>query len=649
MASTRASSSESDRAQISRVPYLPGLDGMRALAVIAVMVFHANHDWLPAGFLGVEVFFVISGYLITLLLIAEHERSGAVSLRAFWGRRFRRLLPALYLTLVAVTAYCALFLRDPLGKLRGDVVAALFYVSNWYQIWTGQGYSALSDFVPLRHLWSLAVEEQFYLIWPIVMIALLRAGHRRLPQIGLWLIGISVAITIATALLFHGDFYTSGASDFPDAFVEIFGRNIDTNNFLYLGTISRSSGILLGAGFAMLWRPLAVRRGTARDVGRTLDLFAVVGLVGLAALMLVYELTGATSGKYYAPLFRGGFFLTGVFTLFLIAAVTHGGSAIGKLLGWKVLNYVGTRSYGLYLFHWPIYQIIRKQAGLALTVPKFVLAIACTLVVTEASYRFLEMPVRRRELFGRLRNAQPRLLVGLAVVGALTGYAAVQLAAADVTCSNKIECASQEAEQGNTLPTVTVAPIDPTVSAVPQPTAVPGESTTIPTTTQPVKQAFPVIALGESVMAGALGVMSDNGIQVDAAENRQGNAALAELQQTLQTYDVTEALVIQIGTNGPVSSEVYDQMMTAAAGVPRVVVMTVKAPLDWIAGNNALIRALPTKFPNVVLADWEQTAATIPDELSKADGGIHLNSGTALRVYTNLILGALGKPLIPDP
>ena len=129
---------------------------MRALAVMAVMVFHASHDWLSGGFLGVEVFFVISGYLITLLLIGEHERTGFISLRAFWGRRFRRLLPALYLTLVLVVAYCALFLRDPLGKVRGDVVGAVFYVSNWYQIWTGQGYAALADFVPLRHLWSLA-------------------------------------------------------------------------------------------------------------------------------------------------------------------------------------------------------------------------------------------------------------------------------------------------------------------------------------------------------------------------------------------------------------------------------------------------------------------------------------------------------------
>src|SRR3954447_20444420 len=188
---------------VSAVPYLPGLDGMRALAVIAVMVYHANPSWLPGGFLGVEVFFVISGYLITLLLIGEHERSGTVSLRGFYTRRARRLLPALFTLLVAITIYTALFNRDALGQPRGDVLAALAYVSNWYQIWVGQGYTAAGDFSPLRHLWSLAVEEQFYLVWPLVMIGLIRLGRHRLPQLAGLLVLAALAITAVTAMLYH--------------------------------------------------------------------------------------------------------------------------------------------------------------------------------------------------------------------------------------------------------------------------------------------------------------------------------------------------------------------------------------------------------------------------------------------------------------
>ena len=184
------------RTAISRLPYLPGLDGMRALAVAAVMVYHANNSWLPGGFLGVEVFFVISGYLITLLLIGEHERTGRINLRQFWYRRARRLLPALFLLLIGVTIYTALFRRDALGQLRGDVLAALTYTSNWYQIWVGQGYTSSGDFAPLRHLWSLAVEEQFYLVWPLVMVGLIRLGRRRLPAMSRWLFLAAVVVTV---------------------------------------------------------------------------------------------------------------------------------------------------------------------------------------------------------------------------------------------------------------------------------------------------------------------------------------------------------------------------------------------------------------------------------------------------------------------
>ena len=627
---------------------------MRALAVIAVMVFHANHAWLPAGFLGVDVFFVISGYLITLLLIAEHERTGFISLGAFWARRFRRLLPALFVMLLLVMAYCAVFLRDPLGKLRGDVLGAVFYVSNWYQVWSGQGYAALSDFVPLRHLWSLAVEEQFYLFWPLVMIVILRRGRDRLPQIGLWLMGLAVLITIAVAVVFHGDFYNTNVTDYPDAYFQLFGRSIDKNNFLYLATFTRATGILMGAGFAMLWRPLAVNRGPAARKGRTLDVLAIGALVGLGAMMATYELSNAFTGRYYAPLFRGGFLLTAVLTLVLIAAVTHRRSLVGKFLGNRLLHWIGTRSYGLYLFHWPIYQIIRKQAGLPLTIPQFVVAILVTLLITELSYRYVEMPVRRREFLANIRRARPQLLIGFAVAGALTGYASVSLATADVKCTSKIECDNEGATPTLAVPgTGSTDPADTSasVTTVPgeSPTSAGGETTTTlaATTTTVARQVIPVLALGESVMKGAEDTMFDNGIAVNAEESRGPDKTLELLRQYREGADITEAVVIQVGTNGPVTQEKYDAIMAEVADEPLVLVLTVKAPKDYIPGNNAIIRALPLTHPNVRVIDWEQRAAEVAGDLSQADGGVHLNSANAVKFYTNLILAELGKPLIP--
>ena len=632
---------------------------MRALAVIAVMIFHANHDWLSAGFLGVEVFFVISGYLITLLLIGEHERTGFISLRAFWGRRLRRLLPALYVTLVLVMGYCALFLKDPLGKLRGDVIGAVFYVSNWYQIWSGQGYAALADFVPLRHLWSLAVEEQFYLVWPLVMVLILRGGHARLPKVGLWLIGISITITIATAVLFHNGFYDSNPASFPSAYFEVFGRAVEKNNLLYLGTISRSSGILLGAGFAMLWRPLAVMRGPLREKGRVLDVWALVGLAGLGALMVNYELFDSFTRTYFSLLFRGGFLLTGLCTLAVIAAVTHSGSYIGRFLGNPVLNWVGTRSYGLYLYHWPIYQMIRKQAGVALTVPKFVMALVVTVVIAEASYRFVEMPIRRREFLERFRGGGPRVMVALGVVGLLVGYSGVSLATANVRCTNKIECDAEAARQVQqqtatsiATPTTVFDATSTSAAAIATTVTNPGEVTTTvaATTTVPVKPVLPVLAIGESVMQAVQSTLPQYGVNVDAQESIQGTGIIELIEQVRQTYDITEAIVIQSGTNGKVTQAEYDEMASLVADLPHVYFLTIKAPLEWVPGNNAIIRALPVNHPNVTVIDWETLAQQLgPDDLSKSDGGVHLNSGTAVRFYANMILGALGKPLIPEP
>ena len=218
---------------------------MRALAVIAVMVYHANSSWLPGGFIGVEVFFVISGYLITLLLIGEHERSGRIHLGQFYLRRARRLLPALFMMLALVVVYTALFKRDELGRLRGDVLAALGYVSNWFQIWVGQGYTADGQFAPLRHLWSLAVEEQFYLVWPVVMIALIRVGKGRLPSYSRWLLLAAVAISVAVGLLFDPSRAVDPTTT-PDAYWEVGGHAVAKTETLYLSTVTRATGLLVG-------------------------------------------------------------------------------------------------------------------------------------------------------------------------------------------------------------------------------------------------------------------------------------------------------------------------------------------------------------------------------------------------------------------
>lgn len=679
----------SRRAQVSQIPYLPGLDGLRALAVIAVMVYHADHRWMPGGYLGVEVFFVISGYLITLLLIGEQERSGRVALANFWRRRFRRLLPALFGMLILLAIYVAFFYRNAQWQVRGDFAGGVLYGSNWYQLWVGQGYAAGEAFAPLRHLWSLGVEEQFYLIWPLVMVLLLRKGHRRMAEKGPWFLAIAGFIALATGLLFrNGDVAASCSAETMNGYVTVFGRCLNINEGLYLSTFSRAGGLMLGAGMAMLWRPQAIMRGKLRGRRGRLDLIGLVGVAGLAAVCWSIPLTtsGHQFGIRYNPwLFRGGLFVTGLATLGVIAAVTHQRSILGRVLGWAPIRWVGTRSYGLYLYHWPIYQVVRKQAAIGLSPATFVLCLAVTAALTELSYQYIEMPIRR----GRLRewakgDPRPKNRVVrrrrqlVAAAGAATlmsvSFATVSMGLADQECVTRQECDNQAAaealaKQPNSVltlppapsaatttttidpqPTSTDAPgvADPTASS-PAPTtastAVPA-SQPIPATTAAAPTGVPVFAIGESVMLGALPQLQAGGITVDAQVSRQG-IGTAELLEALAPQGVIPPIVvIQTGTNGSVSSNTLGRIMAQLPPerTPLVVFLTVKAPKGWIEPNNAKIRDLPSHYPNVRVVDWQAAASAIEGELSASDGGVHLSTAHAKQFYANLVFDAIGRP-----
>ena len=651
---------------ISRVPYLPGLDGMRALAVVAVMVYHANPDWLPGGFLGVEVFFVISGYLITLLLISEKERTSTVDMKQFWIRRARRLLPALFTMMIALTIWTALFERDALGKLRGDVFSAVLYVANWYQIWTGAGYTASNDFAPLRHLWSLAVEEQFYVIWPLVMFALLRGGSRKIADISRYLVLTAIAITVLVTVLHHsGPVGTPEVT--PDAYWSIFGRDISKLDALYLSTITRSSGLLLGAAFAMIWRPVAVMRGPLRTKGRMLDGVALVGFLALAAMCWWMYLLGPDGAN--AWLFRGGFFLCGVATLMMVAAVTHERAVTSRVLSIPVLLWIGTRSYGLYLYHWPIYQLIRNIAGNHLKLHEFVFAMVATGIITEASYRFIETPIRKGTFgpsLARIRRsptAGPRsaLLAVGALLASFTLFAGVSLATAPVvenevrelldataeaTCDVVNDPTCSGAGTADPIADPAVAPIetaplgdttDPSGSIAPPPSAV-VETTTTTAPPAPIAK----LALGDSVMQGAAPSLVEQGFVVDAVESRQfanGADAIATLNDQGRLGDV---VVIQLGTNGTIDETDMTRMMEALAGVPQVLLLTIDVDREWTAGNNALIYDAVNTYPNVSLLDWAGNASACPGDCFASDG-FHLRTD-GQKYYAALIAGALQAP-----
>lgn len=365
----------------SRLSYLPALDGLRALAVLAVLAYHADLLWLPGGFLGVEIFFVVSGYLITSLLLAEYRADNRINLKNFWQRRARRLLPALFALLGVTLVYAVLFLPGEVASLREDVAAAFAYVTNWYLIFAQQSYfEQVGRPSLLRHLWSLAVEEQFYLIFPLLFAFVLTRLKTRGALLFLMLGATLSALWMG--ILFQPDTDPSR---------------------IYYGTDTRAAGLLIGAALAFAWTP---RPDDQLKRGRrwALDALGLVGIAGLVAACLWLS-------EFDPFLYQGGFMLVAAATAFTIAAAVHPQSPIlAPLLGIGVLRWIGLRSYSLYLWHWPVFMLTRPELDTTLTgVPLFALRFGLTFVLAELSFRIVETPLRRGALgraWNNWKNAQ---------------------------------------------------------------------------------------------------------------------------------------------------------------------------------------------------------------------------------------------------
>lgn len=621
------------------VPYVPGLDGLRALAVLAVVVYHANHSWLGGGFLGVEVFFVISGYLITLLLIAERERSGSVSLGNFWMRRARRLLPALFTLLIGTIMYCALFDRDRLGMLRGDVLAGFFYVSNWFQVWTGSSYTSEFAFAPLRHLWSLAVEEQFYIVWPVVMFVLLRRiRSRTLPILGLLFTAIALALGIYSALLYKTGPIDSFAVSTPQQYMNLFGHQVSRTDFIYLSTVTRSSGLLLGAALATVWRPWTIRRGRAGANANGLDIAGGLALIALGYMCWKFRevVNVIDSGLHgYNLLYQGGLIAVGVTTLVAIAMVTHPRSRLGKyVIGTPALVWIGKRSYGLYLYHWIVFQAYRKLAGTALQPEEFAALMAITLLITELSYRFIETPIRTGTALQRWRDwrrsggtLRPSVSVLLGTLAVVPIFSIVSMAGARV------------------IPDDITAGLDDNEGAVTRiTTTIPGVQTTIPgatATTAVPKGKIDVLAVGDSVMLGAAKILSSYGITVDAEKNRQVIYAKQIFRYYISVDELGSTVVIHLGTNGTTKASTFDAILTPLKDVPRVLVLNTHVPTrEYQKINNRIVNALPERWKNVTVLDWNGFSTPHPEWFAKDK--VHLNA-IGQENYVAFILKALGR------
>lgn len=642
-----------------RLPYSPALDGVRALAVLAVLFYHARVGWMRGGFLGVEVFFVISGYLITSLLLAEWIQCGHVDLRRFWLRRGRRLVPALVTLVLAAVAFTAVFLPTEGAGLRGDALSSLVGVSNWYQLLSHQSYfESVGRPSLLRHMWSLGVEGQFYVLWPPLFCLLMRRGSRRLALAAV-LVG-----SLVSALLMAGLYHPDTDPSRP-----------------YYGTDTRACGLLLGAALAFVWSP---RKAAVSAVsGRGLSVFGLATLGVLAACSLLVT-------EFQAFLYRGGFALVGLTTAGLIAATVHPrGGLVPRALAWGPLRWVGVRSYGIYLWHFPVFMVTRPHLdvpidGVSLLVVRF----ALTTVLADLCFRLVETPVRtgalerswaelraahgeaKRRLGSRWALASLHSVVFVLALGvflftaerpappaylqALAARATADRGPAGVAASSPPirhhAAAPAPARSATVVEPVllTSLPVSASLRASPVPTDAVAELSPKPTPefeeiAGPVP-ARPVTAIGDSVMQGAADELRralGGEVIVDVDQGRLPWRTPDVVRELNEAGKIHPTVILHIGDNGVFRAGVFDRILAELKDARLIVVVNVRVPRPWEHPNNSMLRSAVARYPGAVLVDWYAASRDRPEVFWQ--DGIHLRPEGA-RFYADLLAQAVTAP-----
>jgi len=625
--------------------YLPSLDGLRALAVLAVIVYHARPDWLPGGFLGVDVFFAISGFIITRTLLSEWQERHAIDIRLFYLRRIRRLQPALATVIIAALVYSLAF--DPAGvaRLRLDALAAAGQVANWRFVLANQSYfESFARPSALRHLWSLAVEEQFYMVWPLFMatgLRFLRPSLLALPVILLAAGSYALMLWLSS----HG----AGVSR------------------LYYGTDTRAAGLLIGAALALLWtaRPARVTRLKAA----ALDLTGVAALCSLAIAVFVLD-------ESRPFLYRGGFGLIALASSLLIFTTVNQTGLLSRFLGIRPLRWIGQRSYGIYLWHWPLALLTWPRLPSPLeTGAEIVAAVA----IAGLSYRFVERPVRDGAL-GRLLDGlrgrialQPlrRAALILTTAGTISAVLALAILVAAAKrpqvpaylAAGSVRLISDSAGQGVSPAEVTVETFEepPPQAEVPTTTWIAISQDDVEASTEPappeslaarvlppapapvylpVEGSPLVTAVGDSVMLGAAQQLAARipRVDIDAAISRQTSQAVLLLWDRLQEGTLGEVVVVNLGNNGTFNDAQFDQIMAIAGPTRRVVFVNNKVPRRWEETNNAVISSGVRRYANAVLVDWHSEGEARPDFF--LDDSVHLRPEGA-NAFANMVAAAV--------
>ncbi len=619
-----------------------GLDGIRALAIISVFVFHLYPAWLPGGFLGVDVFFVISGFLITSLLIRERATKGRIDFKAFWTRRARRLLPALALCVGASALVARAVNADLVVGLPRQVLGAATFSTNWLEIGANASYFDQTAPTLFMNFWSLAVEEQFYLVWPLATFALLTYAA---PRVRLWV--PAVAAVASTALMAW--LYVPGA----DA------------TRVYYGTDTHLMGLMIGASLAFAWASgLQPRMAELAARGRRWS-----GPAALTVLLVLMLLLSEQS----AFTFRGGFALASLVTGVLVIATVARHDGVGRPVGqtaWQRIldapaaSWVGERSYGLYLWHWPVILVVDQLMPTTPNTPAFGLRTLVILLVAgaiaEASYRFVETPVRvfgfretGRRVLAWLRGASPRraqsataaaLAAGLCLIATIA-TAPAQSATATVLEQNAAAAQAGAAQTGPAAGVPGQSAPGQVQPGAPAPSGAAGAASGT-TASAPISWTMPTGAeidgFGDSMMVGCVPALNlyFPGIRLDALSNRHLSDGIAAMKA--RGGDMRRAVVLDFGMNAGVDAAELGQALDLIGPNRLVVVVNLYGTFARVDADNAAIKTAVAGRENVTLADWNATVQANPgvlqaDKKHPSLRGSHLYAQAIQTAFADLV------------
>lgn len=574
------------------IQYIPAIDGLRAIAVIAVMLYHLGLSWIPGGFLGVDLFFVISGYVITRLLLDSIQERGGLDLREFYLARIRRLLPALLFMIILSSIIIGIWAPDTTKKFFTDAPFSIFGGMNWWLVFNQQDYFENAGRPPLlQHTWSLAVEAQFYLIWPLILLVILKYfGKKRIPAAAL-----AIATFSGIALMFLS--------------FQLDNSNTAGVSHIYFGTDTHSIGLFLGAALAVSWIPQNFNLKVSRRAQDFIDGIGIFGFLGIISTFLLID-------ESDPALYKLAFPLAGIFGTAILVSIVHPASRFAPLLRNRALLWIGERSYAIYLWHWVIFKIMRPQVDIAgEDWALFALRILLVFALADISLRLVELPFRSGAVAFWLkgmkyrtpdvRKRQKQLVFFIpALFISLSAY---------ISFGAVIEIQEKNQALQESLKQASEKPVKPLLN-----------------------EAEPGIWLtGDSVILG-IRYELERSYPISLVNARVGRQApeLLEVINKDQPTVVGSKIVFNLGNNNSLTRDQVVAIFEAVKAAPQRIIINTAVPRPWKDVNNSLIREVAANYPNTFIVPWDQISQGHPEYF--APDGIHLLP-TGAKAYVSAI------------